>query len=109
MIETAIDHLYGSWEGILQESIAYIQDAIRNGNYSKRYSSIVAEGHRTKDILIDFEQEHSGVANKDNLDRIIRNLKAKQADRTSMLKQLREKKEQDAALPESFGRNEIKR
>lgn len=91
-IDTAVKNLYGGWENIPEDSMAYIRQVMRKGNYTEIYSSIVQEEQRIKDMLVAFEEDYPGTANMNNVNGIIENMKSKTASKTSILEQLWEKK-----------------
>lgn len=92
-IDTAVRNLYGSWNDISKEARDYISDALEKGNYEQVYASITAEEDRMKYILIEFEQDHPGITNVNNVDSIIKDLADRQDSRASILEQPRKKGE----------------
>ena len=76
-VNTAVDNLYGGWDEFSADSKKFIEDAFNNGKYEQVYASINAEEKRSKEILIDFEQDYPGVTNESNIDDILKNLKGR--------------------------------
>ncbi len=77
-INTAVNNLYGGWDQFPNDSKKFIEDAIKTGNYEEVYVSTNAEEKRSKEILIDFEQDYPGVTNESNINDILKNLKNRQ-------------------------------
>lgn len=77
-INVAVNNLYGGWDKFPDDSNKFIEDAIRTGNFEEVYASINAEEKRSKEILIDFEQDYPGVTNESNINDILKNLKERQ-------------------------------
>lgn len=77
-INVAVNNLYGGWDKFPDDSNKFIKDAIRTGNFEEVYASINAEEKRSKEILIDFEQDYPGVTNESNINDILKNLKERQ-------------------------------
>ena len=77
MINTSVINLYGGWEDVPNDAQAFLQDTLKSGNYAAIYENVRAEESKSKDILIDFEQEYPGITKEANVDEILRTLKAK--------------------------------
>ncbi len=77
-INNAIINLYDGWSKISAESKSFIENALRNRNYEKLYTSLHQEELRSKNLLIHFEQNYSGITNSSNVNDILNSLKAKQ-------------------------------
>ena len=77
-INVAVNNLYGGWDKFPDDSNKFIEDAIRTGNFEEVYASINAEEKRSKEILIDIEQDYPGVTNESNINDILKNLKERQ-------------------------------
>ena len=88
-VDKAVCDLYGSCESIPEDSRMFIQTAFRNGNYVQVYESVRAEEKRSKDILLQFDEDYPGVAGEGNVNSILANLKAKQDEKKSVLESLR--------------------
>ncbi|MBE6572602.1 MAG: hypothetical protein E7656_10180 [Ruminococcaceae bacterium] len=77
-INVAVNNLYGGWDKFPDDSKKFIEDAIKTGNFEEVYASTNAEEKRSKEILIDFEQDYPGVTNESNINDILKNLKERQ-------------------------------
>ena len=74
-INSAVNNLYGSWDGFPQDSKKFIENAIKNGNYEQIYIDTNSEEKRIGDIMIGFEHDYPGVANESNIDDILKELR----------------------------------
>lgn len=99
-VDKAVCDLYGSWESIPEDSRMFIETVFRNGNYVQVYESVRAEEKRSKDILLQFDEDYPGVAGEGNVNSILENLKAKQGERKSVLESLRAFQEERLSQPE---------
>lgn len=77
MIDNAVRKMYGGWDDFPKDSKAFIEEAMRNGNFGEVYTSIKEEEKNSKEILIEFEKAYENVMNASNADDILRTLKAK--------------------------------
>lgn len=76
-IDKAVLNLYGSWDEIPDDSISFINDTIKNGDYKSLYEIIRKGEAETKDILIEFQGDYPKVLNESNMDDILKRLKDK--------------------------------
>ena len=76
-IDKAVLNLYGSWDEIPDDSISFINDTIKNGDYKSLYEIIRKGEAETKDILIEFQDDYPKVLNESNMDDILKRLKDK--------------------------------
>lgn len=76
-VNTAVNNLYGGWEGFSAESKDFIEDAIKNGNFENVYASVKNTELESRNILIEFEKEYPNSTNESNADEIIKSLKEK--------------------------------
>lgn len=76
-IDVAVNNLYGDWADIPADSRAFIQNALKNGNYEQVFVSISEEEKKSKETLVHFVQDYPGVAPESNADEILRTLKVK--------------------------------
>ena len=83
----AVQTLYGGWAAIPVDAKAFIEDALQNGRYEEIYASIHEEEKRSKEILVNFEQDYPSVTTEANVDDILSALKAK---KPSVLERLRD-------------------
>lgn len=77
-VKTAVIHLYGDWNVLPDSSKNFIDDVMKNGNYSEIYSVTLENEKGSKDILVRFQEKYPGAANQDNVNDILRALKQKQ-------------------------------
>ena len=82
-IKTAVVNLYGDWSDIPDISRTFIEDVVKNGDYSAVYSKTVENEKNSKDTLIRFEENYPGVTTQDNVNDILRTLKQKQKNDTA--------------------------
>ncbi len=75
MIKTAVCNLYNSWDNLPQDSKELITEVMQNEQYVALYEQYRNNEKMAKEALLDFEMQHPGVANTDNVNDIIRNLK----------------------------------
>ena len=66
-------------------------DVMNNGNYDQIYNAVRSEETRSKDILIQFEQDYPNVTNTENVNTILSTLKSK----ASPLEQLKSSAKKD--------------
>jgi len=85
MIKQAVTNLYGSWDIISEDAKTFLIDAMSNGNYEQIYNTVRSEEKRSKDVLIQFEQDYPNVTNTENVNTILSTLKSK----ASLLEQLK--------------------
>ncbi len=78
-IDVAVDDLYGGWESFPEHSKGFIEDALKNGDFEKIYSSVKNDEIESKDILIDFEKDYPKVVKESNINDILKALKEKRS------------------------------
>ena len=78
-IDRAICNLYGSWDRIPADSVAFIQDTMKNGDLEKVYQAVRDEEKRSKELLVQFEADYPKVTNTENADTILEALKRRKA------------------------------
>ena len=76
-IDRAVCNLYGSWDNIPADSVAFIKETMKNGNFGKAYQAVSAEEKRSKGLLVQFEADYPKVTNTENVSTILENLKRK--------------------------------
>ena len=64
---------------------------MNNGNYEQIYNSVRSEEARSKDVLIQFQQDYPNVTNPENVNTILSTLKSK----ASLLEQLKSAAKKD--------------
>ena len=87
-INTAAEKLYGSWDSIPDISKRFIEDTVKNGQYSKIYAETVENERQSKDTLVHFADDYPGVMNEGNVNDILKSLKEKKKE--SVLGKLKE-------------------
>lgn len=76
-IDRAVCNLYGNWDKIPADSVAFINETMRNGNFEKAYQAVSDEEKRSKELLVHFETNYPKVTNTENVNTILENLKRK--------------------------------
>lgn len=76
-IDSAITKLYGSWNTVPKDSVAFIKDLLRSGDYEAVYNEIREGEKKAKEILIQFEEEYPKAINTENVDNLLKMLKEK--------------------------------
>ena len=74
-IKTAVEELYGSYDVIAEDVKAFIEYAIRDGNYGALYESVRQEEVENKENLLEYQEVKPNVINNDNVSDIIAALK----------------------------------
>ena len=77
-INTAVNDLYGGWDGFPEDSRPFIEDALKMADLEDVYTSIKRDESESKDILVGFEREYPAVAKESNIEDILKALKEKQ-------------------------------
>lgn len=76
-VNTAVQNLYGSWDGFPPASKAFIESAIAKGNFEEIYANTILSEKESKKDLIDFEEHYPGVTTEGNVQDILSTLKAR--------------------------------
>ena len=76
-INTAVNNLYGGWDNFPEDSKPFIENAMKNGNFTDVYNSVKNEETDSKDILLAFQKEYPNVAKESNINDILESLKRK--------------------------------
>ena len=76
-IDTAVINLYGGWDDFSEDSKQFITSALDTGHYQELFSSITKEEQRSKDVLIEFENNYPQVTTESNVNDILKTLKSK--------------------------------
>lgn len=76
-IYSAIAELYGSADNIPKDSKTFIDNLLISKNYDAVYEEIRSNEKDAKDILIEFEERYPDSLKTDNVDSILKTLKAK--------------------------------
>lgn len=92
MIKTAVINLYGSWDKLSADSRDFIEGTMEKGNFEQLYKTVSEEEKKSKETLIEFQQDYPGVATTENIDSILNNLKKKQSSKDEILNKLKKSK-----------------
>ena len=92
MIKTAVTNLYGSWDKLSADSRDFIEGTMEKGNFEQLYKTVSEEEKKSKETLIEFQQDYPGVATTENIDSILNNLKKKQSSKDEILNRLKKSK-----------------
>ena len=92
MIKTAVTNLYGSWDKLSADSRDFIEGTMKKGNFEQLYKTVSEEEKKSKETLIEFQQDYPGVATTENIDSILNNLKKKQSSKDEILNKLKKSK-----------------
>lgn len=76
-ISNAIIKLYGSWNTVPKDSVTFIKELLRSGDYEAVYNEIREGEKQAKKILTQFEEEYPKAINTENVDNILKMLKEK--------------------------------
>lgn len=77
-VNTAVNNLYGGWDGFPEDSKTFIDDALKTTDLAAVYTSVKNDETESKDILVGFEKEYPTVAKESNINDILKSLKEKQ-------------------------------
>lgn len=75
MIKTAVSNLYGSWDKLSPDSRSFIESTMEKGNFENLYKTVSEEEKKSKETLLEFQQDYPGVTTTENVDTILQNLK----------------------------------
>lgn len=89
MIITAVTNLYGSWDKLSLDSRDFIISTMEQGNFEQLYQAVSAEEKKSKETLLEFQQNYPGVTTTENVDSILNNLKQKQNSKDAILHKLK--------------------
>jgi hypothetical protein len=76
-VNQAVVDLYQDWDGITEEVKVFIKNAIDTDNYDTVFQQIKEQEQLSKNILIQFQQEHPHTVTESNVDSILRMLESK--------------------------------
>ena len=65
---------------------------MEKGNFEQLYKTVSEEEKKSKETLIEFQQDYPGVATTENIDSILNNLKKKQSSKDEILNRLKKSK-----------------
>ena len=107
-IETAVQNLYGGWDGFSSDAISFLQDILRDRQYLTIYDRIRQGELRAKEILLDFQQAYPGLMREDNVDGILES-KIGTETTASVLEQLNALRKQREGQPEGEAASESRK
>jgi hypothetical protein len=76
-IDAAVYNLYDGWGRMPQEAKPLIESILSSDNLEILYQMYRSEEKAGKEALVDFEKNHPGVTNEDNVTDILKQLKAR--------------------------------
>ena len=76
-IDRAVKDLYGSWDGFSDEAVRFINDLLSGADYAAIYDLVRKNEKEAKDQLIEFEEQHPGELKAENVDEVLKTLRAK--------------------------------
>lgn len=74
-IDGAVKDLYGSWGNISDTAKAFINNVIKDGDYSRLIMEVREDEMETKSALLERQDKYPGKANTKSVDEIVSNLK----------------------------------
>lgn len=75
-IDTAVRTLYNGWQDIDPWVRSYIEDAVREKNYPERYQETRQTETKSKNLLLEFEQDYPEILNEANANSIVESLRS---------------------------------
>lgn len=78
-INLAVCNLYGDWQNMPKTAKPLIENILSNDNLERLYQIYRAEEKASKEILVEFEKDYPGQENEDNIEDILKNLKARKS------------------------------
>ena len=91
MINKAVTNLYGNWEALSSDSREFIEGIMEKGNFEQLYKAVSEEEKKSKETLIEFQENYPGVTTTENVDSILSNLKKRQSSKDEILSKLKSK------------------
>lgn len=91
MILSAVCDLYGSWEVLPETSIVFLENVMKDGDFTQLYSQVTTDEKETRSLLTQYEKDNPGVVTKASFTNITEILFRK-ASRASLLESLKDKK-----------------
>ncbi|MBR5975706.1 MAG: hypothetical protein IK020_11060 [Clostridiales bacterium] len=99
-IHAAVCDLYGSLDVLPESSAIFLENILKDGNFSQLYSQIAKSERETRTLLTQYEHDNPGHVKKSNFTSITQKMFQK-SSRASILTSLGEKKKDDAQLSPS--------
>ncbi len=75
-VDLAMRHLYQGWDGVTEDTIAFIRNVFKTGNYIEMFGQLQEQEKRARDVLVEFQQQHPNTVTKSNVDAILRQLQS---------------------------------
>ena len=75
-VDLAMHHLYQGWEGVAEDTMAFIQNVFKTWNYSELFERLQEQEKRARDVLIEFQQEYPNAVTESNVDAILKQLQS---------------------------------
>ena len=94
MINKAVTNLYGNWEALSSDSRDFIEGIMEKGNFEQLYKAVSEEEKKSKETLIEFQENYPGVTTTENVDSILSTLKKRQISKDEILSKLKSKNDQ---------------
>lgn len=73
-IEQAVTNLYGNFDNIKKDIVAFVKTAVENKSFADEYNLQKESEQSTKNMLVQFDEKYENVLNDDNVDDIISKL-----------------------------------
>lgn len=70
-VEDAVINLYGSWDSLPQESMNFIRDIIRKGDYASRFVIVNEKEKQMRELLVEFDNKYPKAMKESNLKEIL--------------------------------------
>lgn len=96
MIKLAVTNLYDSWDKLSSDSRDFIEGTMEKGNFEQLYKAVSDEEKKSKETLLEFQQDYPGVTTTENVDSILNNLKKKQSSKDEILRKLKAKNQSES-------------
>lgn len=71
------------------DSRDFIEGTMEKGNFEQLYKAVSEEEKKSKETLLEFQQDYPGVTTTENVDSILNNLKKKQSSKEEILSKLK--------------------
>ena len=71
------------------DSRDFIECTMEKGNFEQLYKAVSEEEKKSKETLLEFQQDYHGVTTTENVDSILNNLKKKQSSKDEILSKLK--------------------
>lgn len=71
------------------DSRDFIEGTMEKDNFEQLYKAVSEEEKKSKETLLEFQQDYPGVTTTENVDSILNNLKKKQSSKDEILSKLK--------------------